>query len=158
MVSVDVKHHVTYLQNSTSLSPWYNRTDWLGVKRQVAYHLVRDVARLLGSSGWHRLSPLAVFTSGVYLPHNGRQWQWIREVPTLKAFLKARSQNVSGNKQWLVACAIGYQKSYFSHELAIFWSAEKRREYTFSPALHHLSSVIFANATVAAFVLLRISL
>ena len=26
---------------------------------------------------WHRLSPLAAFTSGAYFLHNGRQWQWI---------------------------------------------------------------------------------
>ena len=34
-------------------------------------------------------------------------------VPALKVFLKVRSQNVSGNKQELVARAIGWQKSIF---------------------------------------------
>ena len=34
-------------------------------------------------------------------------------VPALKAFLKVRSQNVSGNKQELVARAIGWQKNVF---------------------------------------------
>ena len=46
-------------------------------------------------------------------------------VPTLKAFLKVRSQNVSGNKQELVARARGWQKRIFFHELATFWLAEK---------------------------------
>ena len=40
----------------------------------------------------HRLSPLAAFTSGAYFLHNFY-------TPTLKAFLEARSHNVSGNKQ-----------------------------------------------------------
>ena len=55
----------------------------------------------------HGLNPLAVFTSGTYFLHNGMQWQWICRVtvPTLKAFLKARNQSVSGNKLELVRCA-----------------------------------------------------
>ena len=76
-------------------------------------------------------------------------------VPTLKVFLKARSQNVSGNKQELVARARGWQKTYFFHELAIFWLVEKRYKDTFFFILHHLSPVIFANATIMAFLLLR---
>ena len=31
---------------------------------------------------WHRLSPLAAFTSGAYFLHNGRRWQWICEFHT----------------------------------------------------------------------------
>ena len=42
-----------------------------------------------------------------------------------------------------------------SHGIAIFWSAKKRRKYTFISTLRHLSPVIFATATVVAFVLLR---
>ena len=42
----------------------------------------------------HHLSPLAAFTSSVYFLHNGRILQ-----STLKAFLEAHGQNVSGNKQ-----------------------------------------------------------
>ena len=34
-------------------------------------------------------------------------------VPTLKAFLKVRSQNASGNKQQLVARAIGWGEKKF---------------------------------------------
>ena len=79
--------------------------------------------------------------------------------PTLDAFLKARSQNVSGDQQELVARAIGWQKTYVFHELAIFWLAEKRCRLLplFSSffILHHLSPVIFANATIMAFLLLH---
>ena len=45
---------------------------------------------------------------------------------------------------------------HFFYELAIFWSAKKRRKKTcFFSTLHSLSTVIFATATVLAFVLLR---
>ena len=67
-------------------------------------------------------------------------------LPTLKTFLEARSQNVC------IARAIGCPKTHLFHELAIFWSAKKRRRDTF---LSTLSPVIFAAATVVAFVLLR---
>ena len=46
-------------------------------------------------------------------------------------------------------------KRIFFCEFAIFWSAKKRRKDTFSPTLHPLSTVVFAAATVLAFVLLR---
>ena len=46
--------------------------------------------------------------------------------PTLKTFLEARNQNVSGDKQKYVASAIGYPKTHlFPREFAIFWSAKK---------------------------------
>ena len=44
---------------------------------------------------------------------------------------------------------------HYFHDLAIFWSAKKRCKHTFSPTLHPLSTVIFATATVLAFVLHR---
>ena len=44
---------------------------------------------------------------------------------------------------------------HFVRELAIFWSAKKRRKDTIFPTLHPLSTVIFATETVVAFVLLR---
>ena len=49
----------------------------------------------------HQLSPLAVFTSGACFLHNGRgNNKFVKfTVPTLKAFWKVCSQNVSGNKQ-----------------------------------------------------------
>ena len=73
---------------------------------------------------WHRLSPLAVFASGAYFLHNGGGG--VTEfakftVPTLTAFLKARSQSVSSIKQKLVGRAkelvvraIGCQKTLTS--------------------------------------------
>ena len=66
----------------------------------------------LGSSGgwlltpltfaWHRLSPLAAFTSGAYFLHNaeGGDSEFANfTLSTLKAFFEARSQNASDNKQ-----------------------------------------------------------
>ena len=53
----------------------------------------------------------------------------------------------------LVTRAVGCPKTHFFYKLAIFWSAKKRRKDTFFP--HPLSTVIFATATVLAFVLLR---
>ena len=75
-------------------------------------------------------------------------------LPTLMAFLDARSQNVSGyrmpqNAFLFVFCFL------FPHELAIFWSATKRHKDTFFPTLYPLFPVIFATATVLAFALLR---
>ena len=49
-------------------------------------------------------------------------------------------------------------KRIFIRELAIFWSAKKRHKDTFFSALRPLSPVIFATATVVAFVLLRNSM
>ena len=72
---------------------------------------------------------------------------------TLKAILKARCQNVSGNKQQLVARAVGCPRMYFVHKLVIFWSARKQCKDTFFPpsiTVPHVS----LTATVAAFVLL----
>ena len=48
-------------------------------------------------------------------------------------------------------------QNIFFYELAIFWSAKKRRKDTFFSTLHPLSTVIFATATVLAFVQLRYS-
>ena len=42
---------------------------------------------------------------------------------------------------------------HFFYELMIFWSAKKQHRHFF-PSLHPLSTVIFATATVLAFVLL----
>ena len=52
-------------------------------------------------------------------------------MPTLRAFLKVHSQNVSGNKQWLVACAVGWQFFYFFHKLVVFWLVKKWCKDTF---------------------------
>ena len=46
----------------------------------------------------HCWSPLSAFTSGVYFLHSDSEFVNFT-LPTLKAFLEAHSQNVSGNKQ-----------------------------------------------------------
>ena len=56
------------------------------------------------TSAQHCLSPLAAFTSSVYFVHSETLKGGDNEfenftLQTLKAFLEARSQNVSGNKQ-----------------------------------------------------------
>ena len=43
---------------------------------------------------------------------------------------------------------------FFFYEIAMFWSAKKRRK-DFCSTLHPLSTVIFSTATILAFVLLR---
>ena len=65
-------------------------------------------------------------------------------VPTLKALLKVHSQNVSGNKQQL----------FFPTNSQSSGSLKNDVKTRFFFILHHLSSVIFANATVMAFLLL----
>ena len=54
-------------------------------------------------------------------------------VPILKAFLKACSQNVSGNKQSLVTRPLDAEKHFFFLELTIFWSADKQCKDPFFP-------------------------
>ena len=88
--------------------------------------------------------------------------------PTSKAFLEAYSQNVSGNKQYLVAQCVWQQaisccSCYRMPQNAFFpWThglqvSQKMTERHFSPTHHPLSPVIFATATVVAFVLLHSS-
>ena len=50
---------------------------------------------------WHRLSPLAAFTSSAYFfTMEGSDSEFANfTVPTLKTVLEAHSQNVSGNEQ-----------------------------------------------------------
>ena len=48
------------------------------------------------------------------------------------------------------------KRFFFFYELATFLSAKKRRKDTFFPTLRPFSTVIFATATVLAFVLLRV--
>ena len=83
-------------------------------------------------------------------------------VSTLKAFFKACSQSGSGNKQELIACAIGCPKMlffFFPHTRNLLAGQPGNYAKTlllfFIPILHHLSPVIHANATVVATVVLR---
>ena len=75
-------------------------------------------------------------------------------LPTLKAFLEALSQIVSGKKQQLVADAIGCPKPIFSPN-SRFSGQLKNDVKTLFSTLYHLSPIIFAPATVVAFVLLH---
>ena len=69
-------------------------------------------------------------------------------LPTLKAFWEARSQNVSGYRM--------PQDTFFPQRNRDHLVSQKNDWKTlFFPTLHHLSTVIFATATVMAFVLLR---
>ena len=74
-------------------------------------------------------------------------------VPALKAFLKGCSQSVSGKKQEIVAHAVGCPKNFLSPCARNLLVSQEIIE-DFFPILHHLSLVIFANATVVASVLL----
>ena len=70
-------------------------------------------------------------------------------LPTLKAFLEARSQNVSG-------CRMP-QNAFFPRTCNLLARSAKKHDAKtlFFPTLHPLSPVIFATATVVAFVPLR---
>ena len=77
-------------------------------------------------------------------------------LPTLKAFFEARRHNVSGNKQYLVARALGCPKTHFFPATNSRSSDQPQNDAkTLFSTLHPLSTVIFATATVLAFVLLR---
>ena len=70
----------------------------------------------------------------------------------LKAILKACCQNMSGKKQQLVAHAIGCPQLHFFPTNSQFSGQPKNYVKTLFSTLHHLSHVIFATATVVAFV------
>ena len=76
-------------------------------------------------------------------------------LPTLKTFLEAHSQNVFDNKQQLVACAIGCPETHFFHAFFHLLVSQKMMQRHSFSTVHPLSPVIFATATVVAFVLLR---
>ena len=75
-------------------------------------------------------------------------------VATSKAFLKAYSQNVSGNKQSLVTRLLDAEKHTFFRNSQSSGQQINNAKTLFSPTLHHLSPVIIANTTVAASVLI----
>ena len=96
----------------------------------------------------HRLSPLAAFTSGAYFLHNGRRWQWICE------FYTTNLKGIFGTPVVTTVYRMP-QNTFFPHEIVIIWSAKKWCKDTLFSTLHPPSPVIFATATVAAFVLLH---
>ena len=129
------------ISTTVSLQPYFYNLPYKGTNTlRHSWHTYTYWAVQVGlltplTFAWHRLSPLAAFTSGAYFLHNGRRWQWICKFYTanFKDILEACSQSVSGNKQELVACAIGCPKMHFFHELTIFWLAKKRCKDTFFP-------------------------
>ena len=76
-------------------------------------------------------------------------------LPTLKAFLEARSHIVSENKQYLVARALGCPKTRFFLRTRDLLVSQKTTQRHFFSTLNPLSTVTFATATVLAFVRLR---
>ena len=104
----------------------------------------------------HRLSPLAAFTSGAYFLHNVRRWQWICEFDT------ANFKGIFGGPwsefvwQQAITCCSCYrmpQIAFFPQNCDLLVS-QKTMQRHFFHTLHLLSPVIFATATVVAFVLL----
>ena len=110
----------------------------------------------------HRLNPLAdLLPVRTFFKLEGCESEFAKfTLLTLKAFLKARSQNVSGNKQQLVARATGCPKTAsFPTNSRLSGQPKKKKKKkndvkTLFSTLHHLSILVFATAIVAAFVLL----
>ena len=109
----------------------------------------------------HRLSPLASFTSSAYFLHNGRRWQWACELYTAsckgvfwRCFWRPIARCVW---QKAITCCLCYrmpQNTFFPWTRDLLVS-QKTTQRHFIPTLHPLSPVIFATATVVAFVLLH---
>ena len=105
----------------------------------------------------HRLSPLAAFTSGAYFLHNERRWQWICE------FYTANLKGIFGGpySECVWQQAITYCLCYRMLQNAFFpWTrdllvSQKTTQRHFFSTLHPLCTVIFATATVLAFVVLH---
>ena len=105
---------------------------------------------------WCCASPLSAFTSGAFFLHNGRQWQWICE------FYTANFKGIFGGLQsecvWQQAinccsCCRMPQNAFFS--LMNSWSSGQPKNDTKTFFPHPPSLVIFATATVVAFVMLH---
>ena len=60
----------TWTCKGTILLPWHHGNIHSGCAYWVGLLIPLTFA-------WHRLSPLAAFTSSAYFLHNGKQWQWI---------------------------------------------------------------------------------
>ena len=97
----------------------------------------------------------------MYLVHNGRWWQWICEFYTANFKLKYLFWDPWSECAWqqAITCCLSYRSRMFQN--AFFpWNrnllvSQKWCKDTFFPTLHLFSLVIFATATVVAFVLLR---
>ena len=121
-------------------------------KRFVLYRVVQAGLTPL-TFAEHRLSPLAAFTSGAYFLHNGRRWQWILHCQLYRHFWRLIVRMCLATSNTLLLVLQDAPKRIFSMNS---WSGqpENNEKTLFSPTLHPLSLVIFATATVVAFVLL----
>ena len=101
----------------------------------------------------HCLSPLAAFTSGAYFLHSGRRWQRICEFHTANFKGIFEAECVWQKAITCCSCFRMPQNAFFlwTRDLLIR-SKMMQRHFLFT--LHPLSTVIFATATVLAFVLL----
>ena len=111
--------------------------------RKLLYWVVQAGLLTPLTFGRHHLSPLAAFTSGAYFLHNGRRWHWICEFYT--ANFKDIFRGLQSECVW--------QQAY--NLLLVLQDAPKRIFSRSFSTLRPLSPVIFATATVVAFVLLR---
>ena len=95
----------------------------------------------------HRFSPLAAFTSGAYFftMEGGDSECANFTLPTLKAYLEARSHNVSGNKQYLCYKIPQNAFSPLTRDLLVS-KKKKKTQRRFSPTLHPFSPVTFATS------------
>ena len=78
--------------------------------------------------------------------------KWPNDISRLLA--RKITKGIHSCKPTLLNRPIGCQKMHCFHELMIFWSARKRCKDISFYILHHLSPVILADATVAAYLLL----
>ena len=111
--------------------------------RQISKRACRQtgIAYLLGGSGgvvnsldfWPAsLVPLATFTFGAYFLHGDSESANFT-LPTLNTFLEACGQNVSGNKQYLVARAVGCPKPHFFPRTRDLLVSQKATQRPFFP-------------------------
>ena len=91
-VSVDVKQHFNHQRSLCQIAQWWDSVGSAAYGGESVASGGDSAALGIGrfrrglltplTSAWHRLSPLAAFTSGAYFLHNGRLWQWICEFYT----------------------------------------------------------------------------
>ena len=93
------------------------------------------------------------YTLCAAMPTQKSAWKWCCHLSWLLVW--KITKGIHSCKPASLNRPIGCPKMHFLHELMIFWSAKKQCKDTFFSILHPLSLVIFATATVVAFVLLH---
>ena len=152
-----MNHAYTRWSNINSKAQANMHTSWNNQCIQCSYWAIQAGLLTPLTFARHRLSPLAAFTSGAYFLHNVRRWQWICELDT------ANFKGIFGGPwsefvwQQAITCCSCYrmpQNTFFLRTRNLLVSQKMMQRHFFS-TLHPLSTVIFATATVLAFVLLR---